>query len=373
MAEPLKHLIGARTARDTASALSRAWPDFAERDFLAAVMPNLESLELMQRGQLIADALRNSLPQDFEKAAPILRACLPQDGRDGLTGWALLSFNQYIAAHGLDHVEIALDLLKALTPHFTAEFGIRPYIHREQSVSLSIISGWTGDPNHHVRRLASEGTRPRLPWAMRLPALVRDPAPILPILTALIDDREDYVRRSVANSLNDIAKDHPDLVAGFVASHRPGASPERLWLLKHASRTLLKKGHAAALANFGFRPLDGVAANLSLESADVAFPGQLAFRIGLSNATPEPQQVMLDYAIHHRMKDGSLRPKVFKGRSLTLAPSEGVTVDRRHAFRPITTRVYYPGEHGLEILVNGTSLAYATFTLAAPASTLDDR
>ncbi|HCL63600.1 MAG TPA: DNA alkylation repair protein [Rhizobium sp.] len=373
MAEPLKHLIGPQTARDTASALSRARPDFAERDFLAAVLPHIEALELMQRGQLIADALRNTLPQDFEKAAPILRACLPRGGRSGLTGWALLSFNQYIAAHGLDHVEIALDLLKALTPHFTAEFGIRPFVHREQPKALSIISGWTGDPNHHVRRLASEGTRPRLPWAMRLPSLVRDPAPILPILTTLIDDREDYVRRSVANSLNDIAKDHPDLVADFVASHRPGASPERLWLLKHASRTLLKKGHAAALANFGFRPLDGVAAELSLDNADVAFPGQLAFRIRLSNATPEPQQLMFDYAIHHRMKDGSLRPKVFKGKSLMLPPSESVTVDRRHAFRSITTRVYYPGEHGLEILVNGASLATATFTLAAPASVQDGR
>lgn len=376
MAEPLKHLIAPKTARDTAAALSRAFPDFAERDFLAAVLPKIEALELMQRGQLIADALRQYLPQDFDKAAPILRACLPQGGRGGqggLSGWALLSFNQYIAAHGLDHVEIALDLLKALTPHFTAEFGIRPFIHREQQKALSIVSAWTGDPNHHVRRLASEGTRPRLPWAMRLPALVSDPAPILPILTALIDDREDYVRRSVANSLNDIAKDHPDLVADFVASHRPGASPERLWLLKHASRTLLKKGHQAALANFGFRPLDGVTASLTLESADIAFPGQLAFRIGLTNATPGPQQVMLDYAIHHRMKDGSLRPKVFKGKSLMLPPGGEVTVDKRHAFRPITTRVYYPGEHGLEILVNGASLATATFTLAAPVSTQGDR
>lgn len=367
MAEPLKHLIGPETARATANALARAWPDFAEKDFLAGVLPEIEALELMQRGQLIADALRVTLPQDFEQAAPILAACLPNGDRSGLTGWALLSFNQYIAAHGLGHVEIALKLLKALTPHFTAEFGIRPFIHREQSVALSIISGWTGDANHHVRRLASEGTRPRLPWAMRLPALVRDPRPILPILTALVDDREDYVRRSVANSLNDIAKDHPDVVADFVAAHSPGASPERLRLLKHASRTLLKKGHAAALANFGFRPLDGVTAELRLEREEVGFPGELVFRIRLGNATSEPQKVMIDYAIHHRKKDGSLSARVFKGTSLILPPGGGATLDRRHAFRPITTRVYYPGEHRLEVLVNGTSLSTASFTLAAPA------
>lgn len=367
MAEPLKHLIGPHSARDTAAALSRAWPEFDSDGFLAGVLPAIETLELMQRGQLIADNLARFLPQDFARAAPILAACLPVRESRGLSGWALLSFNQYIAARGLDHVATALDLLKALTPHFTGEFGIRALIHRDQALALSIISAWVEDPNHHVRRLASEGTRPRLPWAMRLPALVRDPAPLLPILTALIDDPEDYVRRSVANSLNDIAKDHPDLVADFVAGHRPGASPERLWLLRHASRTLFKKGHAGVLATFGFEPLQGVTARLALAATQVAFPGELRFRLELRNATTRPQKVMLDYAIHHRLKDGRLSPKVFKGKAVTLLPGEALSVERRHAFRPITTRVYYPGEHRIEILVNGESLATAAFTLAAPA------
>ena len=367
MAEPLKHLIGAHTVRNTAGVISRAFPEFDAEGFLAFVLPEIDDLELMQRGQRIAEGMGCFLPQDFARAAPILVGCLPARGSGGLSGWALLSFNQYIAARGLDHVELALDLLKALTPHFTGEFGIRALIHRDQALALSIISGWVEDPDHHVRRLASEGTRPRLPWAMRLPALVRDPAPILPLLTALIDDPEDYVRRSVANSLNDIAKDHPDLVADFVAGHRPGASPERLWLLRHASRTLLKKGHAGALASFGFEPLEGVTADLFLATAQVGFPGELRFRIELSNATTRPQKVMLDYAIHHRLKDGRLSPKVFKGKAVTLPPGEGLAIERRHAFRPITTRVHYPGEHRVEILVNGESLAGAAFTLAAPA------
>lgn len=366
MAHALKHLIGAHTVRNTAAVLSRASPDFDAEGFLAFVLPEIDGLELMQRGQRIAEGMGRFLPQDFARAAPILVGCLPARGSGGLSGWALLSFNQYIAARGLDHVETALELLKALTPHFTGEFGIRALIHRDQALALPIISGWVEDPNHHVRRLASEGTRPRLPWAMRLPALVRDPAPILPLLTALIDDPEDYVRRSVANSLNDIAKDHPDLVAAFVASHRPGASPERLWLLRHASRTLLKKGHAGALASFGFEPLEGVTADLSLATAQVGFPGELRFRIELSNTTARPQPVMLDYAIHHRLKDGRLSPKVFKGKAVTMSAGETLTVERRHAFRPITTRVYYPGEHRIEILVNGESLATEGFTLAAP-------
>lgn len=364
MAEPLKHLIGPRTARDTADAVARAWGDFDCESFLAEILAQIEELELMQRGHCIADALRRHLPEDFAAAAKILHRCLPAPERPGLSGWALLSFNQYVAAHGRGHLEPALDLLKALTSHFTGEFGIRPFIAEEQDTALATISGWVSDPNHHVRRLASEGTRPRLPWAMRLPALVRDPAPILPILEALIDDQEDYVRRSVANNLNDIAKDHPDLVADFVERHAQGASKERLWLLKHASRTLIKKGHGKALANFGFAALTDVKATLALASPRIAFPGELAFDLRLINAGPEIRTVLVDYALHHQKKDGSLSPKVFKGKSVVLKPNETLTITRRHAFRPITTRVYHPGRHRLEILLNGASAASAEFELA---------
>ena len=366
MAEPLKHLIGLHTARDTADAVARAWGTFDHAAFVADILPVIDGLELMQRGQCIADALHRHLPDDFENAAPILHACLPAPDRAGLNGWALLSFNQYVAARGRGHLETALHLLKALTPHFTAEFGIRPFIAEEQDAALAIISSWALDPNHHVRRLASEGTRPRLPWAMRLPALVKNPTPILPILEALIDDPEDYVRRSVANSLNDIAKDHPDLVADFVERHSAGASKDRLWLLKHASRTLIKKGHGKALANFGFAPLDDVTATLTLESQQIDFPGELEFEILLSNTGKDMRTVLVDYAIHHQKKDGSLSPKVFKGKSLQLKPDESVTIAKCHAFRPITTRVYHPGAHRLEIMVNGTSAASADFDLATP-------
>ncbi|SIQ30774.1 3-methyladenine DNA glycosylase AlkC [Rhizobium sp. RU33A] len=361
MAEPLKHLIGPHTARDTADALARAWGHFDQAAFLDDILPFIDGLELMQRGQCIADALHRHLPSDFDQAATMLHACLPAPDRAGLSGWALLSFNQYVAAHGRGHLNAALGLLKALTPHFTGEFGIRPFIAEEQEKAMAIIAGWVSDPNHHVRRLASEGTRPRLPWAMRLPALVKDPKPILPILEALIDDPEDYVRRSVANSLNDIAKDHPDLVADFVERHKVDASKDRLWLLKHASRTLIKKGHGKALANFGFAPLTDVTATLRLEKDHVAFPGELGFEVHLRNSGSEARTVLVDYAIHHQKKDGSLSPKVFKGKSLQLKPGESATIAKRHAFRPITTRVYHAGTHALEIFLNGRSAARQSF------------
>jgi len=367
MPEPLKNLLHEALVGEMADRIARNAPSFDKGRFVTLATGGLQALELMERSALIRDALFATLPDGFPEAAAILKASLPAAGKPGLTGWMLLPVNQFTAARGPDHFDLGLDLLKALTPHFTAEFGIRPFIHRDQQRALAIISGWVGDPDHHVRRLASEGTRPRLPWAMRLPQLVKDPAPILPILTALMDDPEDYVRRSVANSLNDIAKDHPDLVAAFIAAHIESASPERHRLLKHASRTLLKKGHAQALANFGFGAAAALECELRLVNGEVLFGEGLDFEIRVINAGESAQSLMIDYAIHHVKGDGSLAPKVFKWKTVTLAPGESHAIKRRHAMRPITTRRYYPGEHRIAILVNGTETASESFILTIPS------
>jgi 3-methyladenine DNA glycosylase AlkC len=366
MAEPLKNLLHPALVETMADRIAGHSAAFDKARFVDHATHDMQQLELMQRATQIRDALGETLPDDFEQAAGILSASLPQSGRAGLTGWALLPVSQFVALKGLGHFDLSLALLKQLTPHFTAEFGIRPFIHAEQDRALAMINRWTTDTNHHVRRLASEGTGPRLPWAIRLPALMRDPQPILPILTALLDDPEDYVRRSVANSLNDIAKDHPDLVAEFVGRHIAAASPERRQLLRHASRTLLKKGHAAALSNFGFAPLSGIAAGLTVETDSVTFGDALAFTLLITNEGPTTQQVMIDYAVHHRKANGSLAPKVFKWKSLTLKPAETIQMTRKHAMRTITTRQYYPGLHRIEILVNGAPLADRDFQLVMP-------
>lgn len=363
MPEPLKNLLHPALVATMAEFIAVNAGAFDKARFFGLATRDMEQLELMQRSIQIRDALVETLPAEFARAAAILSASLPQVGRSGLTGWALLPVSQFVAQRGLNDFDLSFDLLKQLTPHFTAEFGIRPFIDADQDRALATIRRWTEDENHHVRRLASEGTRPRLPWAMRLPALMRDPQPILPILTALLDDPEEYVRRSVANSLNDIAKDHPDLVADFVARHVEGASAERRQLLRHASRTLLKKGHAAALANFGFAPLSGIIATLNIQTGSVDFGSPLAFTLAVTNQGAASQQVMIDYAIHHRKANGSLAPKVFKWRSLTLTPGETVEMPRQHAIRAITTRQYYPGGHRLEILANGAVLAGGDFQL----------
>ena len=184
MPEPLKNLLHEALVGDMADRIVGNASSFDRDRFVSLATYGLPALELMERSALIRDALFATLPDDFPEAAAILKASLPAAGKPGLSGWMLLPVNQFIAARGPDHFELGLDLLKALTPHFTAEYGIRPFIHRDQQRALAIISGWVGDPDRHVRRLASEGTRPRLPWAMRLPQLIKDPAPILPILTS---------------------------------------------------------------------------------------------------------------------------------------------------------------------------------------------
>lgn len=365
MAEPLKNLIHPGLVTEMADYLAAQSGAFDRKAFLGAALNGLEDLELMQRSMLVRDALIETLPDDYCEAAKLLGDSLPNDGKDGLRGWSLLPVNQFIALKGLGDFDISLALLKKLTPHFTAEFGIRPFIHNDQPRALATISKWTDDGNHHVRRLASEGTRPRLPWAMRLPALINDPQPILPLLTALIDDPEEYVRRSVANSLNDIAKDHPDLVADFVGRHIEDAPAYRKRLLKHASRTLLKQGHSQALANFGFAAAK-VSADFILSTPEVAFGSQAAFRLTVGNLSGSPQNLMIDYAVHHRKANGLLTPKVFKWTSLVLAPGETATLEKNHPIRPITTRVYYPGTHRIEVQINGRPVAAADFMLTMP-------
>jgi 3-methyladenine DNA glycosylase AlkC len=232
----------------------------------------------------------------------------------------------------------ALRCLHALTQRFSAEFAIRPFIAQHPQPTLATLTQWVHDPSVHVRRLVSEGSRPRLPWGQRLQLLVRDPAPTLPLLRALQDDPSAYVRRSVANHLNDIAKDHPELVAQWVHDHRLGASAQRTALLRHASRTLIKQGHAPTLAAWGLgQPLRGQAEPGARPCAGVAIGDTLAPARDAASASEHPQTLVVDYVVHHVRANGSASPKVFKGWNLML-PASGNT-GARQAPQPA------PGDH----------------------------
>jgi 3-methyladenine DNA glycosylase AlkC len=259
--------------------------------------------------------------------------------------------------------ERALMTLHALTQRFSAEFAVRPFIDAHPEVALATLSRWTADPSAHVRRLVSEGSRPRLPWGMQLKALIADPSPTLPLLRALQDDPSDYVRRSVANHLNDIAKDHPDVVACWVEQHLPAASAQRRALLKHACRTLVKAGDARILQAWGLgQPMQGTAM-LNVAPERISVGQSLDLSITLRSTAARAQKLVIDYAVHHVKAHGGTSAKVFKGWVLELPAHEARTLSKRHSLRPITTRRYHAGRHEVDVRINGEILARAVFDL----------
>ncbi|WP_286196006.1 DNA alkylation repair protein [Synechococcus sp. CCAP 1479/9] len=256
---PLKHLLGQEAIAYLASNIQYVQPDFPVNRFCDFALTGIEPLSIMQRGLHIAKALREVLPGDYEESLQVLMASLTPEKSDtedlGMAGFFYLPHSFYISEYGqddqhnggIDPFETSMLALHALTKRFTSEFAIRTFLIQQQERTLKTVGQWITDPNPHVRRLCSEGTRPRLPWGKRIPSFVADPSPTLPILEALKNDASLYVRRSVANHLGDIAKDHPDLVFTTCESWlQEGASADLQWLIRHAVRYPAKQGDARA-------------------------------------------------------------------------------------------------------------------------------
>jgi 3-methyladenine DNA glycosylase AlkC len=374
MPEPFKNFISPALVHQTAQHLHQAWRGFDRKSFEQQALDGLEALELKARAMHLTAALEATLPRDFARAADVLEAALAPPLADdqlsvtdapktGLAGWALWPATEYIARHGQAQPERALAALHAMTQRFTAEWAIRPYLLNHPQLSFATLARWTQDQSAHVRRLVSEGSRPRLPWGLQLKPLIADPSPTLPLLQALQDDTSAYVRRSVANHLNDIAKDHPALIVDWLARHLPDARPERRALLKHASRSLIKRGHQPVLAHWGVGAALRGDATLALEPRRVALGGGVTLTATLTSRARRPQTLLVDYAVHHVKASGGSAPKVFKGWSVELGPGDTRVLSKRHPLKPITTRRYYPGRHVIELLVNGRVVAAAPFDL----------
>lgn len=375
MPEPFKNLINPALVRACGEHLQRAWRDFDRRSFERRALAGLDALEMKARAMQIADALEATLPPDFDRAAGIIESALAPaatgDELDfaitdaGLAGWIGWPLGEFIARRGQAAPARGLQALHALTQRFTGEFAIRPYLVNHFDLSLRTLARWQHDPSPHVRRLVSEGSRPRLPWGLQIKALIADPTPTLPLLRTLQDDGSEYVRRSVANHLNDIAKDHPGVVADWLDAHLPGATPERRALLRHASRTLVKKGDPRVLTAWGLGQAFKGEAEFSVSPKRVAVGGGVVLSLTLRSTSGKPQTLAIDYVVHHVKANGSTSPKVFKGWQLVLAPRESRMLAKKHSLRPITTRVYHPGEHRVDVQVNGKVIASAAFRLAS--------
>ena len=287
----------------------------------------------------------------------------PAPGEPGLRGWIVWPLGEFVARRGLAEPVRALAALHALTQRLTAEFAIRPFIVAHPELVFATFERWKLDPSAHVRRLVSEGSRPRLPWGMRLHTLVADPSPSLPLLAVLQDDASDYVRRSVANHLNDIAKDHRSVLTAWLSEHLPGASAQRRAVLRHASRSLIKQGHQETLTLLGAGGAFEGSARLVLSSKKVRVGESVTFCLTLRSRAERMQQLLIDYAVHHLRANGEASVKVFKGWTLPLAPREVRELQKTHSMRVITTRRYHPGKHAIDVRINGQIVARGAFML----------
>ena len=373
MPEPFKLIFNPGLITCIADNFARVGP-FDRATFLNAALNGLDELEMMQRSDQIAEALAIALPDDFLKALPSLHAVLHPDteaelsdmisDETGLMGWALNPVGTYVARHGLDHPEQSLTFLAEMTQRATLDFAVRPFFRDHPDIALKHATQWARHPNHHVRRAASEGIRPRLPWGLRLARYVKDPTPILPILEQLKDDPSEYVRRSVANNLNDIAKDHPKLVSDIAANWMKNASTDRKRMVKHACRSLIKSGDPATLAVFGYGAPDGVAAQLSVSPDRITLGESLNIQLMLT--APSDLPVLIDVVMRFRKADGRLSPKVFKWSEQTLQANRPLILEKKFPLKPVTTRVHYAGEQQLAVQVNGVELAHQSFDLDLP-------
>ena len=360
-----KDEISVALVRGLARELATAWPPFPRRRFLAGAAEALEPLELMARVDHLSLRLADALPDDFAAAARVLWRALESPS---FTGWMTLPCGAYVARAGIDHPGVALPLLAGLTPRFSSEGPIRPFIERHPELTYDHLRRWTEDPDEHVRRLVSEGTRPRLPWAPQLRGLIADPSPNIALLDALVDDPSLCVRRSVANHLNDIARDHPDIVLDL-AGRWINRGDDAAWAVRHGLRTLVKRGDPQALALLGVDTGAEIRlGELTVEPLVVPIGETATLTFILTLVADRPSDAVVDYRVHYMGASGTRRPKVFKLTRRRLQPGEPLRLTRRHRFAHVSIRQLRPGPHLIDVQVNGRVLGSVTVDVTHPPS-----
>ena len=345
-----------------AERIKSVYADFKFKSFINFAIKNFVNLSLSERNLQISKALKKFLPGSFPEAVEILLKALPveieEEELEGSRGFIIMPQSIFIAKEGMEYFELSMYALEEMTKRFTSEFAIRFFLIEYPEKTLEQMKKWAVDENCHVRRLASEGSRPLLPWAMRLHDFVKDPKPVFEILELMKFSQERLVQRSIANNLNDISKNQPDQVTSILSKWQKEGVSE--WLITHALRTLFKQGNPEALKLNGYNPELAVElTNFNINTPTVKFGEFLEFSFEINSKKPE--KLMIDFIIHHMKANGKRAPKVFKLAKKTV--SGEIKIDKKHAMKPISTRKYYPGKHLLQIQINGKVLAEKEFVL----------
>lgn len=368
MAEPLKDMLGPAAIVRIAAAVRQVWPRFPHDAFVTDATDGLAPLALLARGDHLADALRRHLPTDTREALAVVRAAagapLRPPGDPTLSAFAVLPFTALVARHGLGHVDDSVAAMHTLTQHFTAEWCIRPFLDAHPARMLDVLDRWVDDDSEHVRRLVSEGTRPRLPWGARLRTFGADPRVMLPRLARLRDDPSDYVRRSVANHLNDVGRADVDLLLDVAADWSVDAPEPRVALLKHALRSLVKAGHPDALAHLGAGQVAVALVDPQVSHRHAQRGDTVTASWSVRSTSDAAQRVVVDVVVGYAKARGARTPKVFKGRVLDLAAGATVSMSHRVVLVDLSTRRHHPGEHTVDVRINGVDHPVGAFVVA---------
>lgn len=359
MAERLKDRFFTEESVTTfARVIKKHFARFDERKFLDKVLDDsFKEMELMQMGRYATECLAQLLPKSFKQAVKILVKAAPE-----VKGFEAFCLPTYVEFYGLDDWGSSLPAMAEFTKCSSSEFAIRPFIKQDAARAMAFLLELAGDEDDKVRRFASEGCRPRLPWAMALPDFKKDPSPILPILEKLKNDESDFVQKSVANNLNDISKDHPDLVLD-ICERWKGSSKNADWIIKRACRTMLKAGNKRAMLLFGFGdPKSLHVENLRLGKKSLKIGEKVDLSFTLNVRTKKKSKVRLEYVVFFAKAGGKTSRKVFQIIEKTYTPGSH-ELTRKHSFADMSTRKHYPGIHRIAIVVNGVDKGDTSLTL----------
>ncbi|MEH7203037.1 hypothetical protein V7130_11060 [Bacillus safensis] len=360
--EPLKHVYHELFIAELAEKLAQASTGFDAEEFKRLVLQkDWEQLELKGRMRRVTETMHACLPKDYEQAIEVLRQTAPH-----FSGLSALVFPDYVETYGLAHWDISIKALEFFTPFSTSEFAVRPFLIQDQDKMLAQMLVWSQNQNEHIRRLASEGCRPRLPWGLTVPALKKDPSVTLPILEKLKSDPARYVQKSVANHLNDISAIQPDLMKKTAKSWY-GTNEHTNWIIKHASRTLLKKGDPDIMALFGYVDDSSVqVTDLKVVQNPIRIGEKMTFQFTLQAA--KSLKLRVEYAIDYVKARGTRNQKVFKITEFETSAALHREFVRSQSFQNMTTRKHYEGVHTLTIIINGIPKASVDFEVTEDRS-----
>jgi len=355
----LKEWFNEARYRSVAGQLAELHPGFDRKRFLSVSLEGLDRLSLLQRLRRMTVSTREALPLGYRESLAVLRNLAPRLDHSFVT----LFLPDFVGLYGLEDFDESMEALRFFTRFGSSEFAVREFLRRDLRRTLKVMHEWSCDPDEHVRRLASEGCRPRLPWSFRLGELVADPRPAFPILGNLREDPSLYVRKSVANHLNDISRDHPGLLIDLLGEWNRG-HPHTAWIAKRALRTLVKRGDRGALSLIGAGGVPRVEVDhFSAGPPAIRLGGMLSLSARIRSTGRRDQRLVIDYAIHYVKKSGATSAKVFKWAERDLAPGENLVLEKTQQIRDFTTRVHYPGDHAVDLLVNGVRLGGTSFRL----------